>query len=458
MSVGGASGAGGAGASSTSGPSASTGTSTTSSTTTTTSAANGATTTSSGNGATTTSGSATQTAQANATANGASISGQTETGDGQAATGDPAALGQQSFTVDADAIAALPAPQQALAVQFSIAIVRAQQEEMARAQQPAVPAGIAVTDPSMVQQAYDGLKGLVNDTRLNAVTALESFAERLSQRLQDDPESFANASKLLSALPSNIAIDAVVGEIQAQNPEDAAALKATLDSFVQRQITALEKGEVSPEVAGVAAIAALVAAYKLAPKGELTAVVQSLAKPIANAFAAAKSRLSINKADAETLARYSALDSQGHAVSRHGAHVNTQMLGDRAVHGIDPMTGTQVDGVTGKPHTAPRNATGFVSEDAFVQAEHHIRTSQLYGDARDVAMAEGRTHFTVEMSLEDALGPNYLDQVRGVSRVGSAKNPQGSVPTDLTDGRVLAVFKLTPGSEPHLVSMYSVAK
>jgi hypothetical protein len=451
MSVGGASGAGGAGASSTSGTGASTGASTTSSATTT-SATNGATTTSSGNGATTTSGSATQTAQANATANGASISGQTQTSDGQAATGDPAGLGQQSFTVDADAIAALPAAQQALATQFSIAIVRAQQEEMARAQQP------AVTDPSMVQQAYDGLKGLINDTRLNAVTALESFAKQLSERMQTNPEAFADANKLLSALPSNIAIDAVVGEIQAQNPEDAAALKATLDSFVQRQITALEKGEVSPEVAGVAAIAALVAAYKLAPKGELTAVVQSLAKPIANAFAAAKSRLSINKADAETLARYSALDSQGHAVSRHGAHVNTQMLGDRAVHGIDPMTGTQVDGITGRPHTAPRNATGFVSEDAFVQAEHHIRTSQLYGDARDVAMAEGRTHFTVEMSLEDALGPNYLDQVRGVSRVGSAKNPQGSVPTDLTDGRVLAVFKLTPGSEPHLVSMYSVAK
>lgn len=37
-------------------------------------------------------------------------------------------------------------------MQFSIAIVRAQQEEMARAQQPAVPAGIAVTDPSMVQR------------------------------------------------------------------------------------------------------------------------------------------------------------------------------------------------------------------------------------------------------------------------------------------------------------------
>jgi hypothetical protein len=283
MSVGGASGTGGAGAGSTSGASTSTGASTISSTTT-----------AGTNGATATSGSATQTAQASATANGASISGQTQTGDGQAATGDPAALGQPSFTVDTDAIAALPAPEQALAMQFSIAIVRAQQEEMARAQQPAVPAGIAVTDPSMAQQAFDGLKGFVNDTRLNAVTALESFAKQLSERMQTNPEAFDDANKLLSALPSNIAINAVVGEIQAQNPADAAALKATLDSFVQRQITALEKGEASPEVAGVAAIAALVAAYKLAPKGELTAVVQSLAKPIENAFAAAKSRFGVS--------------------------------------------------------------------------------------------------------------------------------------------------------------------
>jgi hypothetical protein len=279
MSVGGTSGAGGAGASSTS--STSTGTSTTSSTTSST------TTTASGtNGATTTSGSTTQTAQATAAANGASISGQTETGNSQVATGDPAALGQQSFAVDANAIASLPAAEQALATQFSIAIVRAQQEEMARAQQP--------TDPSMAQQAFDSLKGFVNETRLNAVTALESFAKQLSERMQTNPEAFDDANKLLNALPSSIAINAMVGEIQAQNPEDAAALKATLDSFVQRQITALEKGEVSPEVAGLAAIAALVAAYKLAPKGELTAVVQSLAKPIANAFAAARSRLSVS--------------------------------------------------------------------------------------------------------------------------------------------------------------------
>lgn len=280
MSVGGTSGAGGTGASSASSTSTSTGTSTTSSTTTTTSNANGA---------TTTSGSTTQTAQATAAANGASISGQAETGNSRAATGDPAGLGQQSFAVDADAIASLPAAEQALATQFSIAIVRAQQEEMALAQQPAVP-----KDPSMAQQAFDSLKGFVNDARVEAVTALESFAKQLSERMQTNPEAFADANKLLNALPSSIAINAMVAEIQAQNPEDAAALKATLDSFVQRQITALEKGEVSPEVAGIAAIAALVAAYKLAPKGELSAVVQSLAKPIANAFAAAKSRLSVS--------------------------------------------------------------------------------------------------------------------------------------------------------------------
>ena len=165
--------------------------------------------------------------------------------------------------------------------------------------------------------------------------------------------------------------------------------------------------------------------------------------------------------DLATVNRYNELDAQGHAVSRHGAHVTEQMLEDRAVHGIDPITGTRVDGVRSTPtntieHTAPRTATSVTSVDAFVTAERNIRSSQQYRDARDAAIVDGRTDFRVDVPLDDVLGPNHVDHVQGVTRVGSAKNPQGSVPADLTNGNMRGVFEFNSGTEPGLVTMHPV--
>jgi len=167
--------------------------------------------------------------------------------------------------------------------------------------------------------------------------------------------------------------------------------------------------------------------------------------------------------NAAAVSRYNDLDAQGHAVSRHGAHVTDQMLEDRTVRGVDPITGTEFDGLKSTPgnlvtHNAPRNATSFNSVDGLVDAEQQIRGSEQYRDLRDAALASDRTSFRVEVPIDEALGPNYADRVSGQTRVGSVNNPRGAVPTDLTDGRVRAVFEFNSGSEPNLVTMHPVTK
>jgi hypothetical protein len=54
-----------------------------------------------------------------------------------------------------------------------------------------------------------------------------------------------------------------------------------------------------------------VAAYKLAPKGALTSVVQSIAKPAANVFTAARNRLAESAPGIAQAARAFALDETG---------------------------------------------------------------------------------------------------------------------------------------------------
>jgi hypothetical protein len=185
----------------------------------------------------------------------------------------------------------------------------------------------------------------------------------------------------------------------------------------------------------------------------------TIAVPVAKAGALSR----MGRVDDLTgLQRYNVLDGQGHAVSRHGAHVTGQMLEDRAVRGIDPITGTRLDGVRSTPgnpvnHTAPRTATSITGVDAFVGTERNIRASQQYRDFRDAALVDGRSRFSVELPLEDVLGPDYAAHVQGVTRIGSAKNPQGAA-TDLTGGKMRAVFEFNPGGEPSLVTMHPVTK
>lgn len=72
------------------------------------------------------------------------------------------------------------------------------------------------------------------------------------------------------------------------------------------------------------------------------------------------------KAEAERIAkRYDEIAKNGHPVQRHGEHITEQQFDDRAMYGIDPITGTTDDAFnkfpdgTPKPHNAGKNATKF---------------------------------------------------------------------------------------------------
>lgn len=138
------------------------------------------------------------------------------------------------------------------------------------------------------------------------------------------------------------------------------------------------------------------------------------------------------------------------------------MLIDRVLRGIDPMTGTRVDAVTGRLHLAVRTATRITNETDFVAAETFIRRSAAYSFARDEAIARiGQrriTRFEVSLPIEDVLGSDFASSVEGVRRLGSVQNPSGVSPIDFGDGRVVAVFEIGLDGEPALITMYPLGR
>jgi SPP1 gp7 family putative phage head morphogenesis protein len=160
--------------------------------------------------------------------------------------------------------------------------------------------------------------------------------------------------------------------------------------------------------------------------------------------------------------RFSELKAQGHGPQRHEGSVTRQMLIDRVLRGIDPMTGTRVDAVTGRLHLAVRTATRITNEADFVAAETFIRRSAAYRYARDEAIARmGQrrvTTFEVTLPIEDALGPDFANSVEGVRRIGSVQNPGGVSSIDFRDGRLIAVFEIRPDGGPALVTMYPLGR
>ncbi len=154
--------------------------------------------------------------------------------------------------------------------------------------------------------------------------------------------------------------------------------------------------------------------------------------------------------------RFAELATQGHGPQRHEGAVTRQMLIDRVLLGIDPMTGTSRDGVTGRPHRAPPIASRITSPEAFVAAERFVRRTPEYRAARDAAQFEPayqRGSFLVVLPLEDALGPDYLRLVEGVRTAGG-----GAISADFDRGNLLAVFRHVPGSEPALVTMCPITR
>ena len=159
--------------------------------------------------------------------------------------------------------------------------------------------------------------------------------------------------------------------------------------------------------------------------------------------------------------RFADLSSQGHGPQRHEGAVTRAMLEARVLRGIDPMTGTRIDGETGGRHRAPRAASRFTAPEAFVAAETYVRSTPVYRAARDAALfdpAYQRGSFEVAVRIEDALGRNLLASVEGVIRVGPRSGPEPLAAMDFDGGLVIARFRLAADGEPHLVTMLPVGR
>jgi hypothetical protein len=154
--------------------------------------------------------------------------------------------------------------------------------------------------------------------------------------------------------------------------------------------------------------------------------------------------------------RLNQLGNEGHGPQRHGPKVTDQQLQDRAMNGIDPMSGTTTDAVTGQPHKYSKNATKINEAKDYVKGEEHVRESQTFKDKVADADANGKDRVVVDDSkLEDIYGHDYQDKVSGKTRTGTKNNPTGTVDTDFTDGHMVAVYDKNPATgQWELTTMY----
>jgi hypothetical protein len=125
----------------------------------------------------------------------------------------------------------------------------------------------------------------------------------------------------------------------------------------------------------------------------------------------------------EAYPRYLELIEEGH-IRRHTPLVTMEQLEARVRRGIDPLTGTRRDGVSGRRHRKPGKASQFNSPAAMVRADNWLRGSRDFARAAraelDLATKSNRQpeHINVVASLREALGPGYADMVRGVGKKG----------------------------------------
>jgi hypothetical protein len=164
---------------------------------------------------------------------------------------------------------------------------------------------------------------------------------------------------------------------------------------------------------------------------------------------------------ARTSQQMDELAAQGHGPQRHGPQITERQLDDRAIQSIDPASGTKYDAYlknpdgTPKLHKAGKNATNVTSSEAYVRGEDCIRNSQRFKDALATADKNANPNtVAVDMPLEEIYGLDYKSQVFGKTRIGSAKNPQGTIETDFTDGTMKAVYRKDSNGEWKLHTMY----
>lgn len=159
--------------------------------------------------------------------------------------------------------------------------------------------------------------------------------------------------------------------------------------------------------------------------------------------------------------RFAELEMQGHGPQRHEGAVTRQMLEDRVLRGIDPMTGTRVDGETGGRHRAPGAASRFNTRESFAAAGTFIRSSGEYRAAREAALFDPDYrdgYFEVALPIEDVLGRDMLRSVEGVVRIGPRSAPQPLAAMNFDDGIVIAQFGIEADGEPRLVTMFPVGR
>ncbi|TBW46404.1 hypothetical protein EZI54_23245 [Marinobacter halodurans] len=145
----------------------------------------------------------------------------------------------------------------------------------------------------------------------------------------------------------------------------------------------------------------------------------------------------------------------------HYNRVTDQQLEDRAVRGVDPASGTTLDAFnkfpdgTPKPHKVGRNATAFTTDEALLQADDIVRSSMQFQKNIAEAKANGDLFVdAIELPLEEVFGSDYKNFVRGVTRLGSKRNPTGEIPTDFTDGTIKAIYRLDQAGSVKLHTLY----
>ncbi len=134
--------------------------------------------------------------------------------------------------------------------------------------------------------------------------------------------------------------------------------------------------------------------------------------------------------------RIQQLTAEGHGVQRHGAGISPIQLESRSVQGLDPMTGTRVDGVHGGTHQYAQHATKVLSDEAYIYAENFARNSQQFVDATSSSRT-GRAQ--LEIPLSNIYGVDFREFVSGVTRYGPKNSPTGFGNTVFSDNAHMVV-------------------
>jgi hypothetical protein len=151
------------------------------------------------------------------------------------------------------------------------------------------------------------------------------------------------------------------------------------------------------------------------------------------------------------------LKRQGHGPQRHEGQLTETQLDERVRKKHDPETGSREDKYRKNSDGTPANhrcgdhATKVNSEESYVKAESHSRNSDVF---REKA-ANGEPSIKVETPLEEIYGPNYKTHVSGRTRTTPWPDTSTpTIPTDFTDGKMIAIYRQADNSSYNLVTMY----